>query len=74
MVNALEPDTDMPIHRHCSSSEIVMVLREKVLRVYTMTTMAARSTVFLWHLITTCAESVYPKVNGTRSSASKAAP
>lgn len=31
MLNALEPDTDMPIHRHRHSSETVVVLREKVL-------------------------------------------
>ena len=34
MLNALEPDTDMPIHRHRGSSETVMVLRGKVLWIY----------------------------------------
>lgn len=29
MLNALEPDTDMPIHRHRHSSETVVVLRGK---------------------------------------------
>lgn len=27
MLNALEPDTILPIHRHCSSSETVVLLR-----------------------------------------------
>ena len=27
MLNALEPDTILPIHRHCSSSETVVILR-----------------------------------------------
>ena len=34
MLNALEPDTDMPIHRHRGSSETVVVLRGKVLWIY----------------------------------------
>ena len=29
MLNALEPDIDMPIHRHRHSSETVVVLRGK---------------------------------------------
>lgn len=34
MLNALELDTDMPIHRHRNSSETVVVLRGKVLWIY----------------------------------------
>lgn len=34
MLNALEPDTDMPIHRHRNSSETVVVLRGKVQWIY----------------------------------------
>ena len=34
MLNALEPGTVMPIHRHRSSSETVMVLRGKVKWLY----------------------------------------
>lgn len=34
MLNALEPGTVMPIHRHCGSSETVMVLRGKVKWLY----------------------------------------
>ena len=30
MLNAIEPGTVMPIHRHCHSSETVVVLRGKV--------------------------------------------
>ena len=30
MLNALEPDTDMPIHRHHQSSETVVILRGKI--------------------------------------------
>lgn len=30
MLNALEPGTDMPIHRHHASSETVVVLRGKI--------------------------------------------
>lgn len=30
MLNAMEPGTLMPIHRHCNSSETVVVLRGKV--------------------------------------------
>ncbi len=30
MLNALEPGTVMPIHRHCNTSETVVVLRGKV--------------------------------------------
>lgn len=34
MLNALEPDTVMPIHRHRHSSETVVVLRGKVKWIY----------------------------------------
>lgn len=34
MLNALEPGTMMPIHRHCNSSETVVVLRGKVKWLY----------------------------------------
>ena len=34
MLNALEPGTVMPIHRHCKSSETVVVLRGKVKWLY----------------------------------------
>ena len=34
MLNALEPGTVMPIHRHCNSSETVTVLRGKVKWIY----------------------------------------
>lgn len=34
MLNALEPGTVMPIHRHCNSSETVTVLRGKVRWIY----------------------------------------
>ena len=30
MLNALEPGTVMPIHRHCGSSETVVILRGKI--------------------------------------------
>ena len=34
MLNALEPGTVMPIHRHCKSSETVVLLRGKVKWLY----------------------------------------
>ena len=34
MLNALEPGTVMPIHRHCHTSETVVVLRGKVKWLY----------------------------------------
>jgi cupin fold WbuC family metalloprotein len=34
MLNALEPGTVMPIHRHCDTSETVVVLRGKVKWLY----------------------------------------
>lgn len=34
MLNALEPGTVMPIHRHCTTSETVVVLRGKVKWLY----------------------------------------
>ena len=34
MLNALEPGTVMPIHRHCSTSETVVVLRGRVKWLY----------------------------------------
>ena len=34
MLNAIEPGTVMPIHRHCHSSETVVVLRGKVKWIY----------------------------------------
>ena len=34
MLNALEPDTDMPIHRHRHSSETVVCIRGRVVEDY----------------------------------------
>lgn len=34
MLNALEPGTVMPVHRHCNTSETVVVLRGKVKWLY----------------------------------------
>jgi len=45
MLNAMEPGTVMPIHRHRASSEIVVVIRERSVG-YSMTRMATRQSVF----------------------------
>lgn len=45
MLNALEPGTVMPIHRHRASSEIVVVIRERSVG-YSMTRMATGQSVF----------------------------
>lgn len=34
MLNAIEPDSEVPIHRHPKSSETVVVLRGRVIEVY----------------------------------------
>lgn len=34
MLNAIEPGTELPIHRHCNSSETVIILRGKAEQLY----------------------------------------